>query len=526
MSTREPTGPRISGATRLLEALPEGKRNHLLRRSDWRYLLPDAAPALVLCLGGTELWASCEVIAREVHDAPKPGVRYDLVVAENPSRRELRRMAAAMSLDGACYTEWTRVAPLGPARLRSRLAEAGFRDATTYRPWPSLSPCRAWVPTQGSAARYHWRNATRGTRVRREKVRGLFGALLAPVGAHRRLCAVALGAEAKRLPQLVSIARERGAWPDESIEPGGLLLLTPGDRVVGKVVALAFHREDAPALAIKTARTRDSGRGLHREAELLEAVAAVHPRGMPGVPRLRFLDALLGRPVLGETALSGVPLAATLTPASYHRAADRVTDWLVALAEPAVGQPPEPTWETLVGPVFERFATEFGSVLEESQLARTREIVGGLGALPVVCEQRDFSPWNVFESDGGIVVLDWESGDPRGLPGLDLIYFATHAAYYLERAWITGRYVDAHRTAWSRETAIGRANHACVERYLAHFDLDPALLAPLRLFAWMLHAHSDYVHLRADVGGTPNDEALRSSRFFRLFRSDLEELAR
>src|SRR3982751_5149187 len=181
MTEREPTAQRVSGATRLLEALPEPKRNRLLRRSDWRYLLPNAAPQRALCLRSTELWASCELIAQEVHDAPKRGVRYDLVVAENPSRRELRRMAAAMSPSGACYTEWTRVAPLGPSRLHRRLAAAGFRDTTTYRPWPSLSPCRAWVPTQGSAARHHWRGAARSTSVRHENVRGLFGALLAPL---------------------------------------------------------------------------------------------------------------------------------------------------------------------------------------------------------------------------------------------------------------------------------------------------------------------------------------------------------
>jgi hypothetical protein len=357
-------------------------------------------------------------------------------------------------------------------------------------------------------------------------VRGVLGALIAPLGAHRRLCAVALGPEAPRLPQLVGVARERGAWPDDSIERGGLMLLTLGDRAIGKVVALAFDRAGKPALAIKTARTRDSGRGLHREAELLEAVAALHPHGMPGVPQLRFLDALLGRPVLGETALTGVPLAATLKGANYRRVAERVTDWLITLAEPATTRSPEPTWETLVSPVLERFTAEFGSVLEESQLVRTHEILGGLGALPVVCEQRDFSPWNVFEGDGGIVVLDWESGEPRGLPALDLIYFATHSAYYLKRAWTTGRFVEAHRAAWSRTTPLGRVNNACATRYLTHFDIDPALLGPLRLFAWALHAHSDFLHLRADLGGTPNAEVLRGSRFFRLFRADLEELAR
>jgi hypothetical protein len=243
------------------------------------------------------------------------------------------------------------------------------------------------------------------------------------------------------------------------------------------------------------------------------------------VPRLHFLDALLGRPVLGETALAGVPLAATLTHRNYRRAAERVTDWLITLAEPATRQPAEATWASLVSPALERFTAEFASVVDASELARTREILGGLGTLPVVCEQRDFSPWNVFEGEGGIVVLDWESGEPRGLPALDLIYFATHAAYYLKRAWITGRYVEAHRAAWSRKTALGRANHACVVRYFTHLDLDPELLRPLRLFAWMLHAHSDFVHLRADVGGVPDEAALRSSRFLQLFRAELEELA-
>jgi hypothetical protein len=526
MTEREPTAQRVSGATRLLEALPESKRNHLLRRADWRYLLPDATPQRALCLGGTELWACCEVIAREVHDAPKPGVRYDLVVAENPSRRELRRMAAAMSLGGACYTEWTRVAPFGPARVRRKLAAAGFDAPATYRPWPSLSPCRAWVPTEGSAARHHLSGAPRSTRVRREKVRSLLASVLAPVGAHRRICAIARGPQSKQLPQLVSIARERGAWPEDSLERGGLLLLTTGDRVVGKVVALAFDRAGAPALAIKTARTRDGGRGLHREAELLEAVAALHPRGMPGVPRLHFLDALAGRPVLGETALAGVPLAATLTHTNYPRVAERVTDWLITLADPATTLPAEPTWNTLVSPALERFATEFAPVLETTRLERARELLGTLGALPVVCEQRDFSPWNVFEGKAGIVVLDWESGEPRGLPALDLIYFGTHAAYYMERAWITGRYVEAHHAAWSHDTEIGRANHACVARYLAHFDLDPDLLRPLRLFAWVLHAHSDFVHLRADAARPPDAARLRASRFLRLFHAELQELDR
>ena len=165
-------------------------------------------------------------------------------------------------------------------------------------------------------------------------------------------------------------------------------------------------------------------------------------------------------------------------------------------------------------------------MLDAARLARARDMLGGIGALPVVPEQRDCSPWNLFEGPEGIVVLDWESAEPRGLPAMDLVYFATHAAYYLERAWTTGRFEAAHAAAWSRDTRIGRANHACAERYFDRLELDLALLRPIRLFAWMLHAHSDWVHLRDDAGGPPAPDRLATSRFLRLYDAELSEDAR
>jgi hypothetical protein len=303
------------------------------------------------------------------------------------------------------------------------------------------------------------------------------------------------------------------------------MLLTHGERAVGKIVALAFDARGTPTIAIKTARTHESGHGLEREAKLLEAVHASRPNGMPGVPRLLFRDEAIGVPVIGESALTGVPLAAILTRGNYSRLTARVEAWSTALAEPASLLPAEPVWERVVAPALERFEREFAPVLDEDRIQRAHALLGALGPLPVVCEQRDFSPWNVFESAEGLVVLDWESGEPRGLPALDLIYFVTHAAYYLERAWITGRYEDAYAIAWSRHSDLGRVNHARMARYLDRLAIDERLLRPLRLFAWVLHAHSDYLHLRSDVGSAPNAAQLRSSRFFRLYEAELADAA-
>ena len=151
---------RHSGPT-LMDAASESERNRLLRRADWRYLLPSAEARRVLCLGGAELRAACAVVGSHVDDAIVPGESYDLVVAENPDATTLRAMAGALRPEGACYTEWTRLSLRGAARVRRSLERAGFRAPRTYQMWPSPSRCEAWVPTEGDAARHYWRSALR-----------------------------------------------------------------------------------------------------------------------------------------------------------------------------------------------------------------------------------------------------------------------------------------------------------------------------------------------------------------------------
>jgi hypothetical protein len=494
----------------------------VLRRADWRFLLPDPAPARVLCLAGAELRAACAAISARVDDAPSPGAAYDLVVAENPDDTSRRRIAALLAPEGACYTEWSGLAAARARAVRASLARAGLRAARTVQPWPTITQARAWLPTDGAAARRWWRSAVRGTRVRRDQLRAATGALRARAGLHGRIAALAFGPAADPRPALLRLAADAGhASPSDD-----LVLVTLGPRAVGKVVALVPDAAGAPALAIKTARSPEGAAGAAREAAVLEAVARMHARGVRGVPRVLFRAELAGTPVIGETALTGVPLAATLDARRYPAMAERVTAWLGALAAPA-RDACEPAWRRVIAPAFERFVEEFGGVVEAGRLRHAEQALRALPELPVVCEQRDFSPWNVFDGDDGLVVLDWESGEPEGVPALDLIYFATHAAFYLEGAWVSGAYEAAYRAAWSRESAIGRVNHACVARHLGALGLGAENAPALRLLAWAIHAHSDWVHRQLDAGGaTPSAEKLRGSRFLALFEAELVEIER
>jgi RIO-like serine/threonine protein kinase len=60
--------------------------------------------------------------------------------------------------------------------------------------------------------------------------------------------------------------------------------------------------------------------------------------------------------------------------------------------------------------VLNDFQRSFGAALDQHMIRETYAMLAKLDSLPLVCEQRDFSPWNVFATtDGELVVLDWES---------------------------------------------------------------------------------------------------------------------
>ena len=504
------------------EALAERERNRLLRRADWRYLLPDPSPRRALCLAGASLREVCGVVAGSVDDAPQSGARYDLVVAEDPDDATLLTATNALSANGACYTEWSARLPGAAARARGAVEAAGLRDARSYRPWPTVDQCRGWIPTEGDAASWWWKTAAQSTDVRRQQFRAAVGALQSRLGAHGRLSVVARAADASAEPRLLALALEHRALGSAN-ESKGVLLLTPGERAVGKVILFPFTGDEAPAVAIKTARIADAARGLEREADLLDVVHAQHGGALAGAPRVLFRDRVLDTIVVGESALTGVPLLARIHARSYASIAERVSDWLVQLATPGLAATRRSAWEHVGRQAFDRFASEFGALVDGDQLARTRDILATLGALPVGAEQRDCSPWNVFESGQNVYLLDWESGVAEGVPALDLIYFITHAAFYLEGAWVSGRYEEAYRSAWT-QSDLGRINHACVARHLERVQVPAELLPALRLLAWVIHAHSDWVHCRDDAGAEPSVEALRDSRFLRLYRAELESL--
>lgn len=306
------------------------------------------------------------------------------------------------------------------------------------------------------------------------------------------------------------------------------LLLTGGKRSINKVVGLVFAASDTqPRLVVKMPRVPESIPHLHREAASLQALPSLRPRGMPGVPRLLFCHDAVHLVALGETVVTGQPLSLLLTRANFRELALKATDWLAELAGHAAAQPRSCWWDRLVAPVLKDFETTFVDVVDPSSIRETKAVLATLGDLPIVCEQRDFSPWNVLVTPAGeLAVLDWESAEIRGLPALDLIYFLAYLSFFIDGAMSLGRFRDSYRATLDPASPTGSVVSECCARYAARTGLSPGALYPLRLLVWLLHSRSEYMQLVSDAAGRPDREALRCSLFVNLWQEELRHGAR
>jgi hypothetical protein len=288
------------------------------------------------------------------------------------------------------------------------------------------------------------------------------------------------------------------------------------------VVALPLAAgETAPAAVVKFARVAAADTALDREASALRALAEEHPTVL-GVPRLLAQERRVGRRALAESAVYGAPLLAALTAASFGELSGKVAVWLTGLVEAGEAQPASEWWQHLVGEPLDGFERTFGGVVATEAMARLRARLRALDKLPRACEHRDCSPWNVvLTADGSPGLLDWESAEPHGLPGLDLAYFLANSAFVLDRALESGRTRETYERLVDPTTPYGHEAARRVAEYCDQIGLDPGSFPDLRLLAWVIHARSDYRHREMAAAGPPSPESLRTAPYLGLIETEL-----
>ena len=407
--------------------------------------------------------------------------------------------------DAELLAHWRLPRPGRIGRAKRRAEAAGYTDVRAY--WAGPLPHRPpqfWLPLEVEEAT-EYLLATRAPR-------SFAGGLL------RRLWRLVRGAG---LLAPVYLVGRRAGGADEGAIPlppsSPLLLLTTGHRSINKAVGLAFEGDsEKPAKAVKFARVAEAEPGLETEAAVLRRLGGERPN-LPGVPHLVGEGSRDGRLAVVQEAVEGGSLLDALGPGNFGEVAMQVTRLLVGLAR-GPRRDPDPDWRTrLVDEPLEWFERTFQPV------PAARPLLDGLGDLPPAVEHRDCSPWNVLLAPGGVpALLDWESAEPEGLPGLDLVYFLANCAFVLDGALESGRTRETYARLLDPATPHGAVAARAIAEYTAALGISEADFRRLRLLCWIVHSRSDYRHLRLE-SGEPSAEALRASTFFGLVE---EELAR
>jgi glycosyltransferase involved in cell wall biosynthesis len=467
--TRERMAARVTGVYRELlggvpegaEALPESRRNPLLRRSDWRFALP-----------GAEL-----VTKRRL---PLPG---------------------------------------GVRRARRRAEVAGYTDVLVY--WPGPLPHRQpqfWLPVESGEAAAHVLAERRAGSLA-EKTLQWFWRLARAAGMLAPLYVVG------RRPD-VEDSEDLSLPPSSS-----LLLLTGGHRSINKVVGLAFEEgAEKPTAAVKFARVAEAEPGLAREAEVLRRLEEERP-GLQGVPNFRGEGRRSGRLAVVEGAVEGRSLLGLLTSENFEDVALRVTRLLIELAQTDgtktayidrfSSRRPQDHARLVEEPLAD-FERNFGAVVATGSVPALHAILDDLGELPSVPEHRDCSPWNVVLTPGGEpALLDWESAEPEGLPGMDLVYFLANCAFILDGAIESGRTRETYAKLLDPHTEYGRIARRARHEYMSALGIGGADFRRLRLLCWIVHSRSDYRHLQLESPGAPPPDLLLEAPFLGLIAEEL-----
>jgi hypothetical protein len=127
----------------------------------------------------------------------------------------------------------------------------------------------------------------------------------------------------------------------------------------------------------------------------------------------------------------------------------------------------------------------------------------------------------LLTASGDPVLLDWESAEPAGLPGLDLVYFLANCAFVLDGALESGRTRETYARLLDPGTPHGRVAAAAIAEYSGALGISAADFRRLRLLTWVVHSRSDYRHLELESRGAPSAEALRGSTFLGLVEEEL-----
>ena len=440
---------------------------------DWRFLLPEADLGRVgvwmpLDAALTERFAGC---ADDVVDLRETNTPCDVVVLTAPSTTTLRTVLTKVEVKRAIRLEDVpRRRRRGQARL---LADHGYQVSTWWAR-PSTADTRYLIALDHGPA-----SATILRTVARRARWSILEAWLAERGLARRwaggISLLATAPSVNGEPAAHAVAAPNGRATLSA-------LVTPRYARSRTVVGITTNASGRSlSQVVKVPRSRSDERHVRAEANILDQFLA-QTEGADRAPSGHHLDVHSGRLVLVEDAATGMPLDRR---AVRQDSAAALVAGLRWLEQVPVGTASCLDTDGRGQDLIKASLDQLGGTgsQREAWRDRARRLLEPLlkATLPVVFEHGDFSHPNLFVTeDGELVAIDWERGQPRGLPFHDLTFYTAYLAESIDRPRNPEDLVASYRRA-IRHLGWARAD---LDLHIEHLGIDRRLVPLLEVACW------------------------------------------
>ena len=529
--------------------------------ASWTFLLPSLELGRVLCVGVPRL-AELRTLARLAREVW-------VLVSRRGEGEPIRRAAAHAELAGVRVIVTLAEAGFGSGSVDLVVA-CGPRGARSLRRDPALRPalerCLAaggvvWLESRGPRGGDLAKTLARDRGLRLEPLRlgprrgevvvaaaagdarvidflARRGLLDAPLGFVPR----ALARRAEGSPLAGTLVRRvaRTGWLVGAEPPGGppeylraiaaragidlaglrVALAAPGSYASRKIVLFFFERDtEKPRLVVKMTRDAAWNARLENEYTSLQRLAELGRAFENRAPRALFFGRHGGLAVVGESALDGVPLRERTRGTADCPVGGAAIEWLIDLAGASVGRAfaEPPALADALGRLLARFVEIYPlSEAERGFLADQIRLLGKHSEpIPLVFQHGDPGVWNaIWTRAGRVAFLDWEAGEPDGVPLWDLFYVLRSYAMQASRSHGRRDWLEKSARPFLGEGALHSLFARAVRRGAAASRLPAGLVEPLFFTCWMHRALKEATRLRG--------RALAQGRYLGLLRLFVE----
>jgi hypothetical protein len=315
---------------------------------------------------------------------------------------------------------------------------------------------------------------------------------------------------------LVSIAEKSG------VDLSGLQcgLSARGKFNANKNIFYLFDRDGKKAKAvIKMTRAAEFNSRLENEYRVLFTLQEKGFVDPATYPEPLFFGYHAQLAILGQKAVHGEPFRSRTKATVDCPIAHDAINWIVKLG--TASSNPSAATAAQVGEalmqLFRRFTEIYPLAKFEADFLATQitAISDFSGKFPLVFQHGDPGTWNMLVSAAGrVIVIDWEAGEPEGMPLWDLFYFMRTYGSWVSRVQGNKNPLENFTRNFLEPSALHALLAETTRRYCAGAGLAADLIAPLFYTCWMHRSLKEATRLPKD--------SLQKGVFFNLLRRCIE----